>query len=117
MKKSAVAALISLANIAGAYAAPACDYEINKTVSDWKALRLVPVYKPGAISRGIGTHSHTQAAVDSMRYHLVIAKQLCEAGKDHESILHVDVIRAFLTLPEIQHPMDHRYLFHNSKKE
>lgn len=114
--KTLVLAAFALAVTAGAvHAEGACKPEIEKTISDWQALKLAPTGKPSAISKGVGSHAHIQAAVDSMRFHLVEAKALCKEGKDHESLLHVDVIRAFLNLPEIQHPTDHRYLFDPKK--
>lgn len=88
-----------------------CKSEIEKTKSDWAALRLEPQSKPSSISKGVGGHEHIQAAVTSMRYHLHQAVELCNAGNDHESLLHVNVIRAFLDLPEFQHPTSHRYLY------
>jgi hypothetical protein len=97
-----------------ALAAPACNAEIEKTKADWQALQLQPAGKPAATSQGIKGHSHVQAAVDSMRSHVAYATDLCAEGKDHDSLLHLDVVRAFLRLPEIQHPTDHRYLY-NSK--
>jgi|SRR5579883_608632 len=116
-KKVFLVTAIALATATGVgHAESACDKEIDKTVTDWQALRLEPKSKPSTISKGVGGHEHVQAAVDSMRYHLVQAKLLCKDGKDHEALLHIDVIRAFLKLPEIQHPTDHRYLFQNEKK-
>ncbi len=100
-----------------AFAENACNGEIDKTVADWRALRLEPGSKPSTISKGINGHEHVQSAVDSMRYHLNRAQELCKEGKDHESLLHLDVIRAFLRLPEIRHPADHRYLFEQEKKQ
>jgi hypothetical protein len=46
-----------------------------------------------------------------MRFHLSEAATLCKQGSDHEALLHLDVVRAFLKLPDIQHPTDHHYLF------
>ncbi|RNJ48182.1 hypothetical protein D1O30_20450 [Methylocystis hirsuta] len=92
-----------------------CKSEIEKTKSDWAALRLEPGSKPSSISKGVRGHEHIQAAVTSMRYHLHQARSLCEEGKDHESLLHVNVIRAFLDLPEFQHPTSHRYLYKEQK--
>jgi hypothetical protein len=46
-----------------------------------------------------------------MRFHFAEAVTLCKQGQDHEALLHIDIVRAFLNLPEIQHPTDHRYLF------
>lgn len=88
-----------------------CQAAIEKTKSDWQAISLQPGSKPGAMSQGTGGHRHVQAAVDSMRFHLATATKLCNEGKDHEARLHLDVVRAFLNLPEVQHPTDHQYLF------
>lgn len=93
-----------------------CRADIEKTKSDWAALRLEPGAKPSSLSKGVTGHEHIQAAVTSMRYHLHQAESLCGEGKDHESLLHVNVIRAFLELPEFQHPASHHYLFNDEKK-
>lgn len=93
-----------------------CNDAVEKTRNDWKAIRLQPVSKPGAMSQGVGSHKHNQAAVDSMRFHMSTAIELCEARKDHESMLHLDIVRAFLSLPEVQHPTDHRFLFDDKSK-
>ena len=37
-------------------------------------------------------------------------------GKDHEARLHLDIVRVFLNLPEVQHPTDHHYLFPSKGK-
>ena len=87
-----------------------CQAAIEQTKSDWQAISLQPASKPGAMSQGTGGHRHVQAAVDSMRFHLASAVRLCNEGKDHEARLHLDVVRAFLNLPEVQHPTDHNYL-------
>ena len=34
-----------------------------------------------------------------------------EKGEDHHALLHLDIVRAYLELPEIAHPTDHHYLF------
>jgi hypothetical protein len=98
----------------GAYAD--CRSEIEKTKSDWAALKLEPGSKPSSMSKGVAGHEHIQAAVMSMRYHLHEAESLCAAGNDHEALLHVNVIRAFLHLPEFQHPASHEYLYQDQKK-
>lgn len=92
-----------------------CTAEIEKTRNDWRALNLQPASKPSAVSKGVKGHEHVQSAVDSMRFHLAEATTLCRYGKDHEALLHLDVVRAFLNLPEIQHPTDHRYLYPKEK--
>lgn len=111
MKVLMLAAVALAGTLGVARAENACNAEIDKTKADWQALQLQPTPKPGNISRGIPGHAHIQSAVDSMRFHMAEATRLCKEGKDHESLLHLDVVRAFLNLPEIQHPSDHRYLF------
>lgn len=116
MKFLLVTAVAFATAMGSARAQNACKAEIEKTVNDWGAIRLAPAPKPGAISRGVGSHAHVQAAVDSMRYHLAAARALCKDGNDHETLLHLGVIRAFLNLPEIQHPTDHRYLMQGQRR-
>jgi hypothetical protein len=112
MKRSILAALRLAAEIGAAQAADACNGEIEKTKDEWRAIRLEPRSKPSVMAKGVpARHQHVQAAVDSMRIHLKIAEELCRAGNDHESLPQLDVVRAFLHLPEIQHPASHRYLF------
>ncbi len=114
MKSSFLAAAMLVASVGVAQAA--CQSEIDKTKHDWRALKLEPGSKPTSLSKGVRGHEHVQAAVTSMRYHLHEAQMLCDEGKDHEALLHVNVIRAFLDLPEFQHPASHRYLYKEGKK-
>jgi hypothetical protein len=111
MKRVLAAAALIAAFGLPARAQDTCRAAIEKTKSDWQAISLQPASKPGAMSQGTGGHRHIQAAVDSMRFHLATAVTLCNEGKDHEARLHLDVVRAFLNLPEVQHPTDHNYLF------
>jgi hypothetical protein len=111
MKTQVLAVATLIATLGVANAEFACTSEIDKTKADWQALALQPASKPGAMSKGINGHEHIQAAVDSMRFHLSEASTLCKQGSDHEALLHLDVVRAFLKLPDIQHPTDHHYLF------
>ncbi|MGC1860997.1 MAG: hypothetical protein WA733_07700 [Methylocystis sp.] len=113
MKAFVFAGCVLAASVGTARAS--CSSEIEKTKSDWAALRLEPGSKPTSLSKGVGGHEHIQAAVMSMRYHLHQAESLCNEGKDHESLLHVNVIRAFLDLPEFQHPASHFYLYKEGK--
>lgn len=116
MKSLFVAICLIAITAPSARAAGACAPEIEKTKSDWGALHLESGGKPASMARGVGNHRHTEAAVTSMRIHLAAAQSLCAEGKDHDSMLHLDVLRAFLQLPEIQHPADHRYLFNSKAK-
>jgi hypothetical protein len=112
MKNWIFAASVLVAGIGAAQAAGVCSSEIEKTKAEWQAIHLEPGSKPSSISKGVPAHhEHVQAAVESMRYHLQMAETLCKEGNDHESLLHLDVLRAFLHLPEIQHPTSHHYLF------
>ena len=113
---SRTTASVLAAGVGTARAASVCNSEIEKTKNDWQAIHLEPGSKPSTIAKGVYPHEHVQAAVDSMRFHLAMAEALCKEGKDHESLLHVDVIRAFLNLPEIQHPTNHHYLFKDGNK-
>lgn len=114
MNRSFVTAVVLAASVGVAQAA--CQSEIEKTKNDWRALKLEPGSKPTSLSKGVRGHEHVQAAVTSMRYHLHEAEVLCDEGRDHEALLHVNVIRAFLDLPEFQHPASHHYLFEERKK-
>jgi hypothetical protein len=114
MKVQVLAAMAFASTLGVARSENTCNSEIEKTKAEWQALALQPASKPGAISRGVKGHEHIQSAVDSMRFHLAEATRLCKQGQDHEALLHLDVVRAFLQLPEIQHPTDHRYLFRSS---
>jgi hypothetical protein len=113
MKAFVFAACMVAAGVGTAHAD--CNSEIEKTKSDWASLRLEPGSKPSSLSKGVRGHEHIQAAVTSMRFHLHQARSLCSEGKEHESLLHVNVIRAFLDLPEFQHPTSHRYLYEQRK--
>lgn len=114
MKMLVLAACVLTAGVGTVRAA--CNSEIEKTKNDWSSIRLEPASKPSGISKGVYPHEHVQAAVDSMRYHLAEAEALCKEGKDHESLLHLDVLRAFLMLPEIQHPASHHFLFKDQNR-
>lgn len=112
MNKWILAAYLLAGGVGAAQAAGVCNSEIEKTKAEWQSIRLEPGSKPSSISKGVPAHhQHVQAAVESMRIHLKFAEDLCKQGMDHESLLHLDVVRAFLHLPEIQHPASHRYLF------
>src|ERR1700730_16218535 len=116
MNKSMLAACVLTTSLGTAHAASVCNSEIEKTKDEWQSIRLEPGSKPSSISKGVPSHhEHVQAAVDSMRIHLKFAEDLCKQGMDHESLLHLDVVRAFLHLPEIQHPASHRYLYNGRK--
>ena len=96
MNKWILAAYVLAAGMGAALAAGACNSEIEKAKAEWQAIRLEPGSKPSSIAKGVPRHhEQVQSAVDSMRIHLKIAEELCQQGMDHESLLHLDVVRAF----------------------
>lgn len=52
-------------------------------------------------------HQHMGSVVTFMRDQLRSATQLCDAGQEHEAMLRMDVVRAYLSLPEVAHPASH----------
>jgi hypothetical protein len=113
----AVAAAFTLIT-AGAYAqttpqrapvAPAaCQQqldELSKTLS-----RLMPfgLEKPGQGKvMGHNGHTHTGIEYNDMNAQMRRARQDCQAGKEHEAMLRMDVVRAIMRLPEVEHPTSH----------
>ncbi len=63
----AIGLVASVSQPAQAQAPDTCKAAIEKTKSDWQAIKLQPASKPSAVSHGIEGHQHVQAAVDSMR--------------------------------------------------
>jgi hypothetical protein len=108
---AAAATIVTLVATGVARAENTCKGEIAQTKTEWQGLAMQPTPKPAQVAKGVKGHEHIQSAVDSMRFHMAQATSLCSQGKDHEALLHLDVVRAFLHLPEVQHPADHRYLF------
>ncbi len=50
-------------------------------------------------------------AADVCMNQLRLALRLCNENKSHQASLRMDVVRAWLELPELQHPADHRCSF------
>ncbi len=46
-----------------------------------------------------------------MRSQIRLAFRLCNENESHEAMLRMDVVRAWLKLPEVQHPLGHRRTF------
>ena len=103
--------VLILATAGFAHAENACGPEVMKTKADWQALALKVPSKPTGMAYGVNGHHHVMSEVYSMRFHLKMAEDLCAKGEDHHALLHLDVVRAYLELPEIAHPTDHHYLF------
>jgi hypothetical protein len=84
----------------------ACVAELNALVRDWTSIAV-----PGTATTGTGPsaeHEHDAREVWYMRSQIRLALRLCNDGKTHEAMLRMDVVRAWLKLPEVQHPVDHR---------
>ena len=96
-----------------ANASEACVGRLNQLVDEWKSI-AVPGDRgaqgevPGA-SRA--RHEHTAREVEYMRSQIRLALQLCKENKEHEAMLRRDVVRAWLQLPDVRHPKDHRYSY------
>lgn len=62
MKSLLLAACLIAITAPSARAAGACGPEVEKTKSDWQALRLESGGKPSSMARGVNGHHHIQAA-------------------------------------------------------
>ena len=97
-----------LAWLCEAKADDACVAELNALVRNWTSIAV-----PGTATTGTGPsstseHEHDAREVWYMRSQIRIALRLCNEDKTHEAMLRMDVVRAWLKLPEVQHPADHR---------
>lgn len=105
-----MAMLLAYAPVAWGQAAPApaaCAGAVAKLKAEWDALGLSTSAKPGGRVVGRGGHAHVQQELDFMVHHYNQAVTLCREGKDHASLLHVGLVRAYLQLPENAHPAGH----------
>lgn len=107
---AATAAAIALLAIAAAPASaadPACQSQLAEVQAAWKT---VPhPYSKMAERKTRGDHDHNVMAETYMSGQLRQAESQCKAGNDHEAMLRLDVIRAWLKLPEVTHPAEHNY--------
>ena len=86
-----------------------CKKQIDDLNRDWAATGLPAPDKPGQTRvAGKKGHEHTGAEVTYMRNQRMKAAHLCQEGNEHEAMLRMDVIRAWLKLPEVQHPAEHK---------
>ena len=102
--------VLAFASIGGrANASDACVLKLNSLVDDWNAI-AVPGGSAASPSRTQSPdHEHSTSEIWYMRSQLRLALRLCHEGNDHEAYLRMDVVRAWLKLPEVRHPVDHRY--------
>jgi len=81
--------------------------ELSKTLSPLMPFGLE---KP-AQGKVMGHKGHTHTGIDYnyMNTQMRRAQQDCKAGKEHEAMLRMDVVRAVMKLPEVEHPASHNY--------
>lgn len=97
-----VIATIGLPGIARA--TDTCRSALEDLVTEWRSIAVPGKPEPP-------DHAHTALEVWYMRGQLRLALRSCEEGKDHEAMLRMDFVRAWLRLPEVRHPADHRYRY------
>ena len=104
--------VLAFASIGGrADASDACVLKLNSLVDDWNAI-AVPGGSAASPARPQSPdHAHAASEVWYHRSQLRLALRLCHEDNDHEAYLRMDVVRAWLKLPEVRHPVDHRYRF------
>ena len=109
LRRSALAIVLMAGLAPSASAEQRCVDQLNDLVNQWKSI-AVPA--SGSKKSGSGqAHEHTAREVEYMRRQIRLAQRLCNEDKAHEAMLRMDVVRAWLKLPEVQHPPDHRYTF------
>ncbi len=88
---------------------PACSQRLAEVEAEW-AKSPLPTDKVREAISNTGRH-YDPAAADSkfMRSQVEAAERLCRQGKDHEALLRLDVVRAWLKLPFEEHPGSHNY--------
>jgi len=87
-----------------ARATDTCRSALEDLVTEWRSIAVPGKPEPP-------DHVHTALEVWYMRGQLRLALRLCEEDKDHEAMLRMDLVRAWLRLPEVRHPADHRYRY------
>ncbi|OIR00536.1 hypothetical protein GALL_174090 [mine drainage metagenome] len=119
MKPQLINKVLGLAFLAGVLAAPAafaeetpqnCKAGMDALSKEYADTGLSMPPKPsGGTMHGVQGHTHSSAELTVMRTHFAEAQRACDEGKDHESMLHQDVVRSILRLPPQEHPASHHY--------
>jgi len=103
----AAAMATGIANAQPGPANDSCKMRLDSLVAEWRSIAV-----PGTPAESESArHSHTALEVWYMRSQLRLARRSCEEGDEHEAMLRMDVVRAWLRLPEVSHPADHRYRY------
>lgn len=114
LRASLVLALASFGSHANA--SDGCVVQLNKLVDDWNSIAVPGSSTAGPARPQAPDHEHSVSEVWYMRSQIRLALRLCNENKEHEALLRMDVVRAWLKLPEVQHPVDHRYMFDEEGK-
>ena len=109
MRTTLAAAFLLLATGGTAFAQQNCMQQLDDLTNDWNAIGFVNPKQNAQIVEGQGGHVHTGAQVQYMKTQMTMASHLCKKGEEHEAMLRMDVVRAWLKLPEVQHPAEHGY--------
>jgi hypothetical protein len=104
-----VSALFLLMTGGTGFAAPTCAEQLADLKKEWDAISFPSANQNAQIVRGKRGHVHTGGQVQYMRNQMHFAAHLCDKGEEHEAMLRMDVVRAWLKLPEVQHPEEHGY--------
>lgn len=88
-----------------------CQQRLTEVKAEWKAS---PIPTSGRRAAGWGSngtkgHDHPGMVTSYMQRQLVAAEQSCVKGEEHEALLRVDLVRAWLKLPFEEHPASHNY--------
>lgn len=111
----AAAFTLAAASASAQTAAPAtCQQELEELSKTLNTLMPFGLEKPaqGKV-QGYKGHTHTGIDYNYMNTQMRRAQRDCKAGKEHEAMLRMDVVRAVMKLPEVEHPASHNY--HPSK--
>lgn len=118
MKPQLFKKVLGFAFLAGLLSAPAfaeempqnCKVGMDALSKEYADTGLSMPPKPaGGMMHGTKGHDHSGAEMTVMRTHFADAQRTCDEGKDHESMLHQDVVRSILHLPPQEHPAGHHY--------
>ena len=107
---SATVGLVAMIALAmnSAEAEETCRASLEDLYKNWATI-AVPGPRPESADSEQEKHPHSAPEIEYMRSQLRLAARRCDEGNDHEALLRMDVVRAWLRLPEVQHPSDHRY--------
>lgn len=109
-------AIVVLAVLRGqAMADEVCVAELNKLVRDWTSIAVPGTATTTPDHSSTSEHEHDAREVWYMRSQIRLALRLCNEGNTHEAMLRMHVVRAWLKLPEVQHPADHRRSYEDKR--